>query len=579
MVVATTAGTLELWDVPNRKQLAVLDVDLPKVAGDTNWTLKSLALSPRRLFLAAGTDTGIGYVWNFKERSKSGPLVVPPSLPGDEEVAASTALYLCFSCDDKHMALLREDRVEIWDPVRRTMIKSVDLPEQGRPRRLAYSPDDSQILVTYDSGSIVLVDADGGDVLETIRIPRGTVVNLSFTADEVPMASLGRGSTVQVWDLLRLGRVRTLGPYPTRLLDVTIAPYGDTCLTLAAGGHIDRWDLCTGRHLGRQTLPERTLRELHKAPEIDRVLTCGPREGLVALEGIAFNGAYPLRRVDLPIPKPGIGERVVTYNISSDKRLVAMGYTSGQVRIFSYHQPSEPMVLEGTGRSVTTLTFAPNDQLLAVADEGGCVRLWDVMSGQVHWEEHSVRMPVYMMTFTPSGRLLSIPRGNNIEIWNLESRRRVARLTGHDGPIRTVVHGLGGRLILSASDDGTARLWDVAQQRTLRVLDDHPGPVTAATLDSNLHFLLTTSGPYLSVWRLADATLLARFAYCGAEQEENEEQERHHWIAYTHRGNYTGSVLEPPNVSMTRPGTRVRLSEEDRLNLFDPRAVSMLLLR
>ncbi len=582
MVVATTAGTLELWDVPDRRQLASLTIELPKAdLGADRWSLLSLALSPRRHCLAAGTDAGVVYVWNFTDRSRSGPLRSPPPLPGEDSdtSAPAAAINLAFSPDDDRLAVLRGSKeVEIWDPKRRTRLQRVRLSKKGNFRRVAFSPDGSQLLVTGDEGAIAMVDAESGEVLETIRIPRGNAVNLSFTRDDVPMASLGSGSTVQVWDLLRLGRVRTLGPYPTRLLDVTIAPYGDTALTLSAGGQIDRWDLCTGRHLGRQELGTRTLRELHKAPETNRLLTCGPREGLVALEGVGHNSAAPLKRVPLPVPGPEVGERVITYTISPDDRLVALGYQSGEVRVYSYKEPGEPAVLEGTGKTISTLTFSPDGHHLAVADEAGRVRLWDVLAGEVIWEEHSGRLPVRMMAFTPSGRLLSIPRGHNIEIWNLERKRRVARLLGHDGAIQTLVYGLDGRLLLTASDDGTARLWDVAQQRTLRSLVDHPGPVTAATLDPQLRFLLTTSGPYLSIWRLRDAELLGRLAYCGQEQGvEDGTPGRDHWLAFTAEGYFTASVPQPPNTLMTRPGTRVRISDAEREALFDPRAVAKIL--
>jgi WD40 repeat protein len=189
--------------------------------------------------------------------------------------------------------------------------------------------------------------------------------------------------------------------------------------------------------------------------------------------------------------------------------------------------------------------------------------------GQVEWEDHSGRLPIHMVAFTPSARLLSVPRGDVIEIWTLEHRRRVARLYGHEAPIRTLVHGLDGRLLLSASDDGTARMWDMAQQRALRVLDDHPGPVSAATFDENLRLLLTTSGPYLSIWRVSDAALLVRCSYCG---ERPSGQPR--WVAFTPQGHYTASDLNLSNLEFTRPGQRARLSSQERAALFDPRAVA-----
>jgi WD40 repeat protein len=574
MVVATTAETLELWDIPQRKHLATLSLELPSTDPVERGAARALALSAQRAFLAAGTDTGLVHLWNFKDRAKSGPLATPPPVPGEARKPPGAVAHLEFNPAESRLALLRESgALEIWDPVRRVQLHRVQLPE-AEPRRLRYSPDGGHLLIAYNSGGIVSVDAQTGTVLDTIRVPRGRAVNVDYTADGVPVASLARGSTVQVWDLLRLGRVATLGAFPTRLLDVTIARYGETALTLAAGGYVDHWDLCSGRHLGRQRLLTPAPREMHKAHEEHRVLVCGPRDGLLAYEGFEHNSTTPLEPVPLPVPRPGRGEQVVTYSVSPDQRLVALAYSTGDARLYGYQSPSDPQVLPGTGAPLTTVCFSPDQQYLVTGDAEGRLRLWDPVVGRVEWEDQSARLPIHMVAFTPSGRLLSVPRGNVIEVWNLEHRRRVARLEGHEAPIRTLVHGLEGRLLLSSSDDGTARMWDMAQQRSLRVLGDHPGPVTAATFDASLRLLLTTSGPYLSIWRVADAALLARCSYLG--QREGTRHPR--WVSFTPDGAYAASERAPLGVEFTRPRTRVRTSDAERDALFDPRAVARRLL-
>jgi WD40 repeat protein len=253
-----------------------------------------------------------------------------------------------------------------------------------------------------------------------------------------------------------------------------------------------------------------------------------------------------------------------------------LGYESGDVRLYTYGDSSvPPRFLPPSDWPITTVCFSPDGGTLAVADARGCLRLIDVETGNVQWEDQSGTLPIRMVAFTPSGRLLSVPRGNSIEVWNLEKNRRVARLTGHDAPIRTLVHGLEGRLLLSASEDGTARLWDMAQQRSLRVLADHPGPVTAATLDPELRLLLTTSGPYLSVWRVSDAKLLARLCYCGPR---DAEERFHHWTTFTSAGYYVASHLDPPHVEFYRPESSSRMPAEDRRRLFDPLTVARTLL-
>jgi WD40 repeat protein len=580
MVVATTAGVLELWEVPNRKQLARFTFDPDGEAGEVLQEpggIQSVDLSPGRHFLAAGTTDGVIHVWNFRERDRSSRLQPPPAPPDQSDTHDPTApaVYLRFSPNEKRLAVVRKSGwLEVWRPEDRSLEYRVLLPEPGTPRRVYYAPDGGQIIVLWDTGSIVLIDPNDGSIVDRIKIPRGRAVNLSHGDDGVPVASLGSGSTVQVWDLLQLGRLATLGPFPTHLLDVTVTPF-NTALALSSGGFVDHWDLCTGRHLGRQDLGASSLRELHKGPHPGVVLSCGPRDGLIALTGLEKNGAT-LRRDVLPVPAPATNERVATYSVGPDSTTIVLGYESGDVRLYTYGDSSvPPRFLPPSDWPITTVCFSPDGGTLAVADARGCLRLIDVETGNVQWEDQSGTLPIRMVAFTPSGRLLSVPRGNSIEVWNLEKNRRVARLTGHDAPIRTLVHGLEGRLLLSASEDGTARLWDMAQQRSLRVLADHPGPVTAATLDPELRLLLTTSGPYLSVWRVSDAKLLARLCYCGPR---DAEERFHHWTTFTSAGYYVASHLDPPHVEFYRPESSSRMPAEDRRRLFDPLTVARTLL-
>jgi len=579
MVVSTSAATIEVWDLPNRKLLTRIT---PELAGRRArpGDIRCIGLSPHRQYLVAGFVDGSLYLWNFLDKARSGALQGPPPVPGsypvpDVETPAAVA-YLGVSPDGRRIGVIRDGGfAEVWDANPRTLINRIALQEEESPCRLVFGPDSNQLLIAYNSGAIVILDANEGAELDALRIPRGTAVNIGYGKDEVPLASIARGSTVQVWDLLRRGRVQTVGPFRSPLLDVTVAPFGDTILTLASGGFIDRWDLLTGRHLGRLHTAVPTARSINKAPEQGRLLLCGSRDGLVAFEGIDVNGLGPIHRVPLPIPPPPEGRRVRSYSISRDQRFVALGYADGAVDVFAYHEESEPLSLGAGMPPVTATAFSPDNRFLAVAHADGQLQLWDLAATAIAWKETSGRMPIHFLAYTPSGRLLSVPRGPTIEVWNMESRRRVARMTGHEAPIRTMVHGLEGRLLLTASDDGTARLWDVAGLRALRVMR-HPCPVTAATLGPDLRLLLTTAGPYLSVWRVSDAELLARFVYLGADRHGEVVQPR--WVAWSPLGHYTASRREMDDLLFLHPGTQLPLSEAERAPLFDPRAVAARLV-
>ncbi|MEL6181905.1 MAG: serine/threonine-protein kinase, partial [Myxococcota bacterium] len=314
MVLSTSAGDLELWDMGERHRLA-------RFSAGQNQRILSLTFSPDRRSLVAGTEDGQLLLWHFSDRSQSGTLPSSPSdtWPAQHVRCPSAVLYQDISRDGSLLAVLRAGGVvELWSPATKMCLGTIALPSEEQPRRLTFSPDSRQILVAYDSGTVVIVDTLSRGVLDTIRVPRGEAVNISYTTDAVPIASIARGASIQVWDLLRMERLQTFGSLSDHLLDVTVTPQGDRALVLSARGTIDTWDLMSGRHLGRQPSLGATVRRLDKAPEAGRVLLCGAHEGLMALDGLEVNNLTPLRRAELPIPPPAAERPVQTYAISHD---------------------------------------------------------------------------------------------------------------------------------------------------------------------------------------------------------------------------------------------------------------------
>lgn len=67
------------------------------------------------------------------------------------------------------------------------------------------------------------------------------------------------------------------------------------------------------------------------------------------------------------------------------------------------------------------------------------------------------------------------------------------QLVGHTGSVNAVSFGAADELVLTGSDDNTARIWDATTGQVLKVLKGHDAPVTSAVFSPDSSLVLTAS--------------------------------------------------------------------------------------
>ncbi|MFC3894811.1 XRE family transcriptional regulator [Lentzea rhizosphaerae] len=80
-----------------------------------------------------------------------------------------------------------------------------------------------------------------------------------------------------------------------------------------------------------------------------------------------------------------------------------------------------------------------------------------------------------------------------------------ARLRGHAGHVNTVAFNGVGSMVVTSSHDGTAKLWDVAQQKEIATLTGHRGTVNAAAFSPDGRTVATAGWDYTArLWNSDD---------------------------------------------------------------------------
>ena len=251
-----------------------------------------------------------------------------------------------------------------------------------------------------------------------------------------------------------------------------------------------------------------------------------PLLGAYARNGVAGGFAGHSGRVNA-VAVSEDGRTAIT--ASDDKSLKLWDLLTGlEIRTF----PQE----EGHAAAVAFVAFAPGSRTAVSAGDDGQLILWDVATGRAgdRWDARVKK--AWVVALSPDGRTLlsggeaeGSRTATGAELWDIsgDGPTHVRTLVGHGGAVAGAAFSpRDGRTVLTASHDGTVRLWDVATGLEVRttggfrghtervncvVFSPDGGTAVSAGFDGNVFLWDVASGTQVAslkghtdwVWRAA----------------------------------------------------------------------------
>jgi WD40 repeat protein len=163
----------------------------------------------------------------------------------------------------------------------------------------------------------------------------------------------------------------------------------------------------------------------------------------------------------------------------------------------------ERLLLAADDKPVLAATFSPDGAHIATGSEDQFVHLWDARGGTELRRIKCEAGPVNDVAFTPAGTRLIFACGSKAEIIDAGSGKSLFELAGHADEVSSVAVSANGTLIVTGSNDHTARVWSAANGAPVATLSGHTGSVSGVAISADGSLVVTASADATAIiWDL-----------------------------------------------------------------------------
>lgn len=444
----------------------------------------------------SASDDGTATIWNAK---KGMPIW---TLRHDGQKVNSAA----FSRDGLRVVTASDDRTaRVWDA--ETGVQVWSTPRQTHPiNDAAFSPDGSKIVTASNDSTARIWEIATGKQLDPPLTHKHLVNMARFSPDGTLIATASSDKTAQIWDAAT-GKPRTAPLiHRERVNTIEFNATGTQIVTASEDCTAATWDTSSGKRL--QTILAHGSRVLGASYSRtgDKVLTWS--SDTKAMVSNAESGEL-LHRLE------GHAHWVTSAAFSPDGTLIATGSQDETVRVWEVASGKPRAVLIGHGDVVNSIAWSPDGASIISASSDNTVCVWDVSGGQQPVTLGTYGAAVVSAAFDPSGtRVVTALACGKVpsdcgygDVWDAATGRRLFHFNDSTKPLTYAEFSPDGKLIVTASEDGNARVYNASAGSLDRTLDHGHHLLTMAAFDAASARVVTACwDKFARVWSMTEQT-------------------------------------------------------------------------
>jgi WD40 repeat protein len=284
----------------------------------------------------------------------------------------------------------------------------------------------------------------------------------------------GYDESLKIWDLESGEELRTLEGHEAELTALALLPDGRRVVSASLDKTLKIWDLGTGNLL-------RSLENQASGPDfvaVSRNIT----ENTVSQTSVFTSG-------------------ITALEVTADGRW-AISAIDNDLTIWDLERGEKLCTLEGHTEPIDAAVALTPDGRYAVSGSGDAtLKVWDLLRCQATPPANVRTRPVN--TVKPSSQHTSPSSGDGIPEIRALQKHRTTTAKAHQGAVNQIAVTSNGQRAISASEDGTLKIWDLESGEELHTLEGHTSSVDAMAVSfDNQHIVSISRGKTTKVWNL-----------------------------------------------------------------------------